>query len=171
MNVPSFSRVLTAFAIVSVLGIVFQVDTAGGGDDQKADTVPADAATSSLPSPDLAAVKAAIALARKGELAQASDVKESMSDPIARNVVEWAILRSDNKEVDFRRYVAFISDHPSWPNIGSLRRRAETASAGRDRCRRDESALRRAAARRAGGALLGARLDAPRTIHRRVVTD
>ena len=127
MNVPSFSRVLTAFAIVSVLGIVFQVDTAGGGDDQKADTVPADAATSSLPSPDLAAVKAAIALARKGELAQASDVKESMSDPIARNVVEWAILRSDNKEVDFRRYVAFISDHPSWPNIGLLRRRAEAA--------------------------------------------
>ena len=125
MNVPSFSRVLTAFAIVSVLGIVFQVDTAGGGDDQKADTVPADAATSSLPSPDLAAVKAAIALARKGELAQASDVKESMSDPIARNVVEWAILRS--KEVDFQRYVAFISDNPSWPNIGLLRRRAEAA--------------------------------------------
>jgi len=67
----------------------------------------------------------AIALARKGELAQSSDVKESMSDPIARNVVEWAILRS--KEVDFQRYVAFISDNPSWPNIGLLRRRAEAA--------------------------------------------
>jgi len=67
----------------------------------------------------------AIALARKGELAQSSDVKESMSDPIARNVVEWVILRS--KEVDFQRYVAFISDNPSWPNIGLLRRRAEAA--------------------------------------------
>jgi soluble lytic murein transglycosylase len=40
-------------------------------------------------------------------------------------MVEWAILRS--KEVDFQRYVAFISDNPGWPNIGLLRRRAEAA--------------------------------------------
>jgi soluble lytic murein transglycosylase len=84
--------------------------------------MPADAA-----SPDLAAIKLAIALARKGEPAQASDIKGSIGDPVARKVAEWAILRSDNNEVDFRRYVAFISDHPSWPNIGLLRRRAEAA--------------------------------------------
>ena len=97
----SFSRVLMTFAVVSALGIVLQVDAAGVGPDQKADAPPSDPAT-------LATIKTAIALARKGELAQASDVKESMSDPIARNVVEWAILRS--KEVDFQRYVAFISE-------------------------------------------------------------
>jgi soluble lytic murein transglycosylase len=119
--------VLTAFAIVSVLGIVLQVGTAGGGDNQKADAVPVDAATSSLPSPDLAAVKAAIALARKGDLARASGVEESIGDPVARKVAEWAILRSDNNEVDFRRYVAFVSDNPGWPNIGLVRRRAEAA--------------------------------------------
>ena len=118
MNVSSFSRVLMTFAVVSALGIVLQVDAAGVGPDQKADALPSDPAT-------LATIKTAIALARKGELAQSSDVKESMSDPIARNVVEWAILRS--KEVDFQRYVAFISDNPSWPNIGLLRRRAEAA--------------------------------------------
>jgi hypothetical protein len=106
------------FAVVSTLGIVLQVDAAGVGPDQKADAPPSDPAT-------LATIKTAIALARKGELAQASDAKESMSDPIARNVVEWAILRS--KEVDFQRYVAFISENPSWPNIGLLRRRAEAA--------------------------------------------
>ncbi|MFZ1001130.1 MAG: lytic transglycosylase domain-containing protein [Pseudolabrys sp.] len=106
------------FAVVSALGIVLQVDAAGVGPDQKADAPPSDPAT-------LATIKTAIALARKGELAQSSDVKESMSDPIARDVVEWAILRS--KEVDFQRYVAFISDNPSWPNIGLLRRRAEAA--------------------------------------------
>jgi soluble lytic murein transglycosylase len=106
------------FAVVIALGIVLQVDAAGVGPDQKADALPSDPAT-------LATIKTAIALARKGELAQASDVKESMSDPIARNVVEWAILRS--KEVDFQRYVAFISENPSWPNIGLLRRRAEAA--------------------------------------------
>jgi soluble lytic murein transglycosylase len=118
LNVSSFSRLLMTFAVVGALGIVSQVDAAGAGPDRKADALPSDPAT-------LATIKTAIALARKGELAQASDVKESMSDPIARNVVEWAILRS--KEVEFQRYVAFISDNPGWPNIGLLRRRVEAA--------------------------------------------
>src|SRR5262249_9233833 len=78
---------------------------------------PADLAT-------LAMIKTAVALARRGELTQANEVKESLSDPIARNVVEWAILRS--KEVEFQRYVAFISDNPGWP-IRLLRRRGEAA--------------------------------------------
>src|SRR5262245_58225639 len=106
------------FAVVIALSIVLQVDAAGVGPDQKADALSVDAAT-------LATIKTAIVLVRKGELAQANDVKESLSDPIARNVVEWAILRS--KEVEFQRYVAFISDNPGWPNIGLLRRRAEAA--------------------------------------------
>ena len=76
--------------------------------------------------PNLVAVKVAIALARKGEPPQTSDVKEGIGDPVARKVVEWAILR-DNNEVDFRRYVAFIFDNPSWPSIGLLRRRLEAA--------------------------------------------
>ena len=96
MNVSSFSRVLMTFAVVSALGIILQVDAAGVGPDQKADPVPADVASSSLPSPDLAAVKAAIALARKGDLAQASDVEESIGDPVSRNELgdhaEWTKL-------------------------------------------------------------------------------
>jgi soluble lytic murein transglycosylase len=134
LNIPCFSRILTAFAIVSVLGIV--LDSAGGAPDQTesspssaakdhaapSDATPADAAASPLPSPDLAAVKVAIALARKGE----SDIGEGIGDPVARKVVEWVILR-ENNAVDFRRYVAFISDNPSWPGIGLLRRRAESA--------------------------------------------
>src|SRR5262249_2989531 len=119
LNIASFGRGLLAFAIVSVLGIVLQVDAAGGGPDQKADAMPADPAT-------LATIKGAVALARKSEPAQASDVKESISDPVARKVVEWAILCSNN-EIDFQRHVAFISDNPGWPNIGLLRRRAEAA--------------------------------------------
>jgi soluble lytic murein transglycosylase len=118
LNISSFSRVLMTFVVVSALGIVLQGDAAGLGSDQKADALPADLAT-------LATIKTAVALARKGELTQANDEKESLSDPIARNVVEWAILRS--KEVEFQRYVAFMSDNPGWPNIGLLRRRAEAA--------------------------------------------
>src|SRR5437016_1463159 len=109
-----------AFALVGSWGIVLQVDAAGGGADQKADGMPADPAT-------LVTIKGAIALARKGEAVQASDVKESISDPVARKVVEWAILCSGNNEIDFQRYFAFISDNPGWPNIGLLRRRAEAA--------------------------------------------
>src|SRR5215472_16346235 len=60
LNIASFGQVLMAFAIVSVLGILLQVDAAGGGPDQKADAMPADPAT-------LATIKGAIALARKGE--------------------------------------------------------------------------------------------------------
>src|SRR5262245_9554341 len=109
-----------AFAVVSALGIALRVDTAGGGPDQKADALPSDPAT-------LATIKTAIALARKSDLAQASGLKESIADPAASTVVEWAILRSNNNEVDFLRYLSFISDNPGWPNIGLLRRRAEVA--------------------------------------------
>src|SRR5262249_32029772 len=118
-------RVLTALAIVSVLGL--QVSTAGGGPDQKAEAVPADAATSPLPSSDLAAIRVAIALARNGEAAQASDVQESLADPVARKAAEWAHPRRDTNVVDLKRHVAFITQNPSWPSIGLLRRRAEAA--------------------------------------------
>jgi peptidoglycan lytic transglycosylase len=120
LNIASFRQALMAFAIVSVLGIVLQVDAAGGGPDQKADAIRSDPAT-------LATIKGAIALTRKRDLAQASELKESIRDPAASTVVEWAILRSNNNEVDFLRYLAFISDNPNWPNIGLLRRRAEAA--------------------------------------------
>src|SRR5262249_39721869 len=113
LNIASFRQVSMTFAIVSVLGIFLQVDGARGGPDKKADAMPTDPVT-------LATIKGAIALARKGEPAQATDVKESISNPLARKVVEWAILCSDNNEADFQRYVVFISDNPGWPNIGLL---------------------------------------------------
>jgi soluble lytic murein transglycosylase len=80
----------------------------------------------SIPSTDVAAVKEAIAAARKGKTSQAEDLQKTISDPVARKLVEWAILRSDETaSVDFNRYMAFIADNPSWPAIGLLRRRAE----------------------------------------------
>jgi soluble lytic murein transglycosylase len=80
----------------------------------------------SIPSTDVAAVKEAIAAARKGKTSQAEDLQKTISDPVARKLVEWAILRSDETaSVDFNRYMAFIADNPHWPAIGMLRRRAE----------------------------------------------
>jgi soluble lytic murein transglycosylase len=69
-------------------------------------------------------VKDAIALVRHGKTAQATEAQKSISDPLARKVVEWAILRSD-EGAEFSRYAAFIGANPGWPSIVSLRRRAE----------------------------------------------
>ena len=85
-------------------------------------------ATTSYTSPlDLAAVKQAIELTRKGRPDEATSVESSIADPLARKLVEWVILRSDDADLDFPRYAAFIAANPSWPGIAFLRRRAEAA--------------------------------------------
>jgi soluble lytic murein transglycosylase len=85
-------------------------------------------ATTSTTSPlDLAAVKQAVELVHKGRQDDATDVEGTISDPLARKLVEWLILRSDDAALDFSRYAAFIAANPSWPSIVTLRRRAEAA--------------------------------------------
>ena len=79
-----------------------------------------------ISSADLAALKEAVSAARRGKTTQAEDLQKTISDPVARKLVEWAILRSDGtNSIDFSRYMAFITDNPSWPAVGLLRRRAE----------------------------------------------
>jgi len=85
-------------------------------------------ATNSSTSPlDMAAVKQAIELVRKGQPDDATGVENTISDPVARKLVEWAILRSDEADLDFPRYAAFIGANPAWPATSALRRRAEAA--------------------------------------------
>jgi len=74
---------------------------------------------------DLAAVKAAIDLVRKGKTADATALKKSINDPVAQKLVEWQILRHPAGEANFNRYAAFVADNPHWPSIRQLRRRAE----------------------------------------------
>jgi soluble lytic murein transglycosylase len=85
------------------------------------------AATSNTSPLDVAAVKQAIDLVHKGRTDEATGVESTISDPVARKLVEWAILRSDGADLDFPRYAAFIAANPSWPSISALRRRAEAA--------------------------------------------
>jgi soluble lytic murein transglycosylase len=83
-------------------------------------------ATTAQTSPvDLATVKQAIELARKGRQDDATDLKQRIADPLARKLVEWVILRTDDNGMDFSRYAAFIAANPSWPSIVMLRRRSE----------------------------------------------
>jgi soluble lytic murein transglycosylase len=90
--------------------------------------VPLAVAASSAPSPlDLSAVKEAIELVHKDRLDEATNTEKTISDPLSRKLVEWIILRSDESEVDFSRYAAFIIANPTWPSPLTLRRHAEAA--------------------------------------------
>jgi len=85
-------------------------------------------ATSSTTSPlDLSAIKQALELVHKGRPDEATNIESTITDPVGRKLVEWAILRGDDTDLDFPRYAAFISTNPSWPGITSLLRRAEAA--------------------------------------------
>jgi soluble lytic murein transglycosylase len=86
------------------------------------------ASTEETSAADIATIKEAVSAARKGRTSQAADLQNTIGDPIGRKLVEWAILRSDDTDsIEFSRYMAFISENPSWPAIGMLRRRAESA--------------------------------------------
>ena len=85
----------------------------------------ATAATTATSPLDLTAVKQAIDLVRKNRQDEATTIGSSITDPLARKVVEWVILRSEGGPNDFPRYEAFIAANPSWPGISVLRRRAE----------------------------------------------
>src|SRR5262245_57531258 len=84
-------------------------------------------APNDLPSAaDIAALKEAITAARRGKTTQAADLQKTIRDPTARKLVEWEILRSDDTQsIDVSRYMAFITENPSWPSTALLRRRAE----------------------------------------------
>ncbi|HEY4775498.1 MAG TPA: transglycosylase SLT domain-containing protein [Xanthobacteraceae bacterium] len=74
---------------------------------------------------DLSAVRRAIEVLRGGDPTEATRIEAAISDPAARKLVEWIILRNDNNGINFARYAAFIAANPSWPSVTMLRRRAE----------------------------------------------
>jgi soluble lytic murein transglycosylase len=80
------------------------------------------AATSPL---DINALKQAVDLVGKSRSDEAANLESTISDPLARKLVEWLVLRSDDNTANFARYSAFIAANPSWPSIVTLRRRAE----------------------------------------------
>jgi soluble lytic murein transglycosylase len=83
-------------------------------------------ATSAATSPlDLNALKQAVDLVGKSRSDEAANLENSISDPLARKLIEWLVLRSDDTTAAFARYAAFIAANPSWPSIVTLRRRAE----------------------------------------------
>jgi soluble lytic murein transglycosylase len=74
---------------------------------------------------EIALVKSSIDALRSGGASKATTVAAAISDPAARKLVEWIILRGDHSGADSKRYLAFIAGNPSWPNLAMFRRRAE----------------------------------------------
>src|ERR1041385_5943278 len=85
------------------------------------------AATSSTSQADTDALEKVIELVRARKPADATQIEASISDPVARKLAEWIILRSDNNGASVERYRAFIDANPSWPSQTFLRRRLEAA--------------------------------------------
>jgi soluble lytic murein transglycosylase len=85
------------------------------------------AESAATPAADVALTKQALDLVRRGKTSDATTVQRTISDPLARKLVEWTILRSDESDAGFDRLAAFSAENPSWPNAITIRRRAESA--------------------------------------------
>jgi soluble lytic murein transglycosylase len=85
------------------------------------------AATSSTSRADMDALENVIDQVRKHKPDDATQLEATISDPVARKLAEWIILRSDNNNATVERYRAFITANPSWPSQTFMRRRLEAA--------------------------------------------
>ena len=94
---------------------------------RKSVTPAAVAATSSTSQADKDALENVIELVRKHKAADATQAQAAISDPVARKLAEWLILRSDDNGASVERYRAFLAANPSWPSQTFLRRRIESA--------------------------------------------
>ena len=74
---------------------------------------------------EIALVRSAIEGLRSGGAGKAASLQAAISDPAARKLVEWIILRSDHNGAGSTRYLAFIAANPGWPSLATFRRRAE----------------------------------------------
>jgi soluble lytic murein transglycosylase len=85
------------------------------------------AATSSTSQADTDALENVIELVRAHKPADATQTEAAISDPVAKKLAEWIILRSDDNGASVERYRAFLTANPSWPSQSFLRRRLEAA--------------------------------------------
>ena len=76
---------------------------------------------------DREALERIIELVRSRKPADATQVKDTITDTVAQTLAEWIILRSDNNAASVERYRTFIANNPSWPSQTFLRRRLEAA--------------------------------------------
>ncbi|MHC2619072.1 soluble lytic murein transglycosylase [Bradyrhizobium huanghuaihaiense] len=92
---------------------------------KKQDDAPADRPAAPPLTGDLAALKDAIDLARKGKSDDASAARDRIADPAGQKLADWFMLRHSESTANFKRYAGFLAINPDWPSSALLRRRAE----------------------------------------------
>ena len=85
------------------------------------------AATASTSQSDIAALQTVADLVRRRRASEATQAQATISDPVARKLAEWIILRGNDNGASVERYRAFVAANPSWPSQIFMRRRAEAA--------------------------------------------
>ena len=70
-------------------------------------------------------LKSALDHARNGNMAAARAARGQLSDPVARAVADWGIMRRGTEHLTFEDHVAFLKSYPSFPASAPIRRRAE----------------------------------------------
>ena len=94
---------------------------------RRKDAPAATTSTTTTSGADYDALESAFEFVRKGKLADAMQLRDPMSDPVAQKLTEWLILRSDGSAASAERYRAFVNANPSWPDVSMFRRRGEAA--------------------------------------------
>ncbi len=80
----------------------------------------------SAPTLNLTALKQAIDLYRRGDVAGGDRLRSELKDPAARALMEWVAIRS-NGTLGFERIADFLREDARWPSGALIRRRAEEA--------------------------------------------
>jgi soluble lytic murein transglycosylase len=80
----------------------------------------------SPPALNLGALKQAVELYRRGDIAGGDRARGDMKDPAARALTEWIAIRSGGA-IGFDRIAEFLREDARWPTSVSIRRRAEEA--------------------------------------------
>jgi hypothetical protein len=63
---------------------------------------------------DMETLEQVIELVRNKKQSDATQLEASITDPVARKLAEWMILRSDNNGAPMERYRAFLTENPTW---------------------------------------------------------
>ena len=82
--------------------------------------------SSARPAVDVAALRQAIDLYRRGNVSGGDQIKAGINDAASRALLEWVAIRSGNA-LGFERMAAFLRTHADWPASNLLRRRIEDA--------------------------------------------
>ncbi|OAN69327.1 hypothetical protein A8B78_05280 [Jannaschia sp. EhC01] len=80
-------------------------------------------ATPTFSQSDSEALALALAAYNQGDLAGGSAAAQSLTDPVALDLLAWTRLRRG--EGDFAEYISFLDRNPDWPGLDYLRRQGE----------------------------------------------